>query len=62
MIIHEAKPKQRATREMKVNLPVELHIRLHEAKILDGKRICDVVTRALDVYLQAQRERALEDE
>lgn len=54
MMIKEAKKDQRATREMKVNLPVELHIRLHESKILAGERICDVVARALDAYfLQA---------
>lgn len=50
MMIREAKKDARTTREMKVNLPLELHIRLHESKILAGERICDVVARALDAY------------
>lgn len=54
MIIREAKKDRHVTREMKVSLPVDLQIRLHESKILAGDRICDVVTRALDAYfLQA---------
>lgn len=52
MLIHEAKKDRRPTREMKVQLPIELHLRLHSAKVFYGERICDVVTRALEAYFQ----------
>ena len=54
MLINEQKKESRKTREMKVLLPVDLHIRLHESKIIHGERICDVVTRALDAYFKSE--------
>lgn len=56
-MIREAKPDPHRTREIKVSLPLELHIRLHEGKILHGERISDVVARALESYLKLDASR-----
>ena len=58
MMINEAKPNKRTMCEMKVNLPVDLHIRLHELKILEGQRISDVVAQALATYFRKERAEA----
>lgn len=50
MLIRERRSDERTTRELKVIIPADLRIRLHETKIRHGERICDVVTRALDAY------------
>lgn len=55
-MIHEKRPDA-GPADVKVPLPVDLHIRLHVLKIREGRRIADVVCQALDEYfvrLQAQ--------
>ncbi|MHB8586743.1 MAG: hypothetical protein ACYDDF_13030 [Thermoplasmatota archaeon] len=37
-------------KEVKVRIPVYLHVRLHSLKILTGREIGDVVTEALTTY------------
>lgn len=61
MMINEAKANKRTTCEMKVNLPVDLHIRLHELKIMEGQRISDVVAKALADYFRNERADAAEE-
>ena len=44
-----AKPK-----ELKVAVPVDLYLKLHQHKILSGTRLSDVVTQALEEYLDTE--------
>ena len=51
------------TKELKVRLPVSVHMRLHGLKILGDKSISETVEEALDAYfakhnLMSERERA----
>lgn len=38
------------TKELKVQLPVALHIKLHTLKALEGKPIYEAITEALELY------------
>lgn len=48
-------PTQR--REMKVNLPLDLHLRLHAMKVRNGSRIADTIAAALEEYFAKERVR-----
>lgn len=62
MMIRDVQRDRRAKREVKVHLPDELRVRLHESRILRGEPISLVVTRALEAYLAARGDRlATED-
>lgn len=41
-------------REMKVKIPLRLHVSLHSLKLLSGRQISDIVTEALTTYMAAQ--------
>lgn len=38
-------------REMKVKIPLKLHVSLHSLKLLSGRQISDIVTEALLAYM-----------
>ena len=42
-------------REMKVKIPLRLHVSLHSMKLLSGRQISDIVTEALVAYLAERR-------
>ncbi len=52
VIINEAKPNLDRMKEVKVKIPVGLHVQLHSMKVLTGKQISDAVTEALDHYFE----------
>ena len=58
MIIRTPTKDMNERREMKVNLPVDLHLRLHAIKIRRGVRIADTVVAALEEYFDEQTVRA----
>lgn len=41
-------------REMKVKIPLRLHISLHGLKLLSGRQLSDIVTEALTAYMSEQ--------
>jgi hypothetical protein len=41
-------------REMKVKIPLRLHISLHSLKLLSGRQLSEIVTEALVAYLATQ--------
>jgi hypothetical protein len=41
-------------REMKVKIPLRLHVSLHSLKLLSGRQISDIVTEALTTYMAQQ--------
>ncbi|MCA1813440.1 MAG: hypothetical protein LC624_05760 [Halobacteriales archaeon] len=43
-------------REMKVKIPLRLHISLHSMKLLSGRQLSDIVTEALVAYMAHQAE------
>jgi hypothetical protein len=45
-------------REMKVKIPVRLHISLHGLKLLSGRPLSDIVTEALQGYVAAHAAQA----
>ncbi len=53
MLIREAKPDTRESKELKVKIPVTHHIKLHSMKVLTGKQISETVRDALDAYFHA---------
>lgn len=61
MMIREVPRDRRTKRDVKVNLPAELRVRLHESKLLRGEPISLVVTRALEAYLAASGVKLAED-
>ncbi|HLE97745.1 MAG TPA: hypothetical protein VI997_10280 [Candidatus Thermoplasmatota archaeon] len=54
MLIREA-PTRTADKELKVKLPMRLHVKLHTLKMLKGVQICAVVEEALDRYFDDLR-------
>ncbi|MHB8585997.1 MAG: hypothetical protein ACYDDF_09240 [Thermoplasmatota archaeon] len=50
MLIREPKPNFEQVKEVKVKIPVGIHIKLHSMKVLTGKQISDAVTEALGEY------------
>lgn len=54
MLIKEA-PNRTADKELKVKLPMRLHVKLHTMKMLKGVQICEVVQEALDRYFEDLR-------
>jgi hypothetical protein len=55
MLINEPKQDLESLREIKVKIPIAMHIRLHSMKVLTGKQISEAVTDALRNYLEANR-------
>lgn len=51
MLIREQSRDTRTLREVKVNLPDELRLRLHRSKLLRGDPISEIVARAVERYL-----------
>lgn len=51
MLVREA-PTRTADKELKVKLPMRLHVKLHTLKMLKGVQICEVVEEALDRYFE----------
>lgn len=49
-------PTQRE-KEMKVKIPVELHVKLHTLKVLKGQQISSTVEAALDRYFDLLAEK-----
>jgi hypothetical protein len=47
-------------KEIKVQLPMDLYLKLHQHKIINGEFLKDVVQEALDGYLQELEEEASE--
>lgn len=47
-------------REMKVKIPLRLHVSLHSLKLLSGRQISDIVTEALQTYMAQQAARTPE--
>ena len=47
-------------REVKVRIPVRLHLKLHTIKVLTGKPISDCVTEALEAYFTADPQPTLD--
>ena len=47
-------------KDLKVRIPVRLHIKLHSVKVLTGKHISDSITEALDAYFEDAPELLLE--
>lgn len=45
-------------REMKVKIPLRLHVSLHSLKLLSGRQISDIVTEALQAYMVQHAVRA----
>lgn len=43
-------------KEMKVQVPVRIRVKLHGLKILEGKNISETVTEALRAYLEQYEE------
>ena len=41
-------------REMKVKIPLRLHVSLHSLKLLSGRQISEIVTEALVTYMATQ--------
>lgn len=39
-----------ALKELKVQLPVRLHLRLHAVKLVKGQKIAEIVREALDAH------------
>jgi len=39
-------------KEIKVKIPIDLYLKLHQHKILNGEQIKDTVEEALDGYLE----------
>lgn len=52
MLINEPKADLERVKEVKVKIPIGMHIKLHSMKVLTGKQISDAVTEALTVYFQ----------
>lgn len=48
-------------REMKVKIPLRLHVSLHSLKLLSGRQISEIVTEALITYMATQAQRPLMD-
>jgi hypothetical protein len=48
------KPNVAAEREIKVKLPVAYLVRLHVIKLTQNRAISDVVSQALDEYIQSR--------
>lgn len=57
MLIHEPRPDLERVKEVKVKIPIGMHIKLHSMKVLTGKQISDAVTEALTVYFQHNQDR-----
>lgn len=55
MLIREA-PTRTADKELKVKLPMRLHVKLHTVKMLKGVQICALVEEALDRYFDELRQ------
>lgn len=53
-MIIRSPPRNAAAFELKVPLPVSLHLRLHILKVREGKLIGAVVTEALEAYFTRQ--------
>lgn len=53
MLIQERKPNFERVKEVKVKIPVGMHIKLHSMKVLTGKQISDAVTEALGAYFES---------
>ncbi|HET6405942.1 MAG TPA: hypothetical protein VFH78_14965 [Candidatus Thermoplasmatota archaeon] len=51
------RPRQGGMKELKVNIPVKHHLRLHSLKVLEGRCIHAVVQEALDSYFASLRAR-----
>lgn len=45
-------------KEIKVQLPMEMYLKLHQHKIINGELLKDVVQDALDGYLEELEEEA----
>lgn len=52
MLINEPKADFERVKEVKVKIPIGMHIKLHSMKVLTGKQISDAVTEALTHYFQ----------
>ncbi|MGQ0535591.1 MAG: hypothetical protein ACT4PT_05925 [Methanobacteriota archaeon] len=48
-------------RELKVRLPLSYHLRLHRIKVVNRKRMADVVREALDLYFERFPDSSLAD-
>ena len=59
MLIREAMPAIAVSKEVKVRIPIQHHVRLHSMKVLTGKQISDTVAKALDAYFGSQAYRDL---
>ena len=54
MLIREAMRASHASKEVKVRIPVQHHVRLLTLKVLTGLQISDAVAKALDDYFGSQ--------
>lgn len=61
MMIEEQADDDPGRKEIKVKIPVKLHIWLHTQKVLTGRNICTAVTEALERYLEEHPEVSLEE-
>ena len=50
----------RGARELKVQLPTRLYVRLRGMKVLTGQTIAGMVCEALDQYFDTPKQRAME--
>lgn len=50
MLIREPMPELAVSKEVKVKIPIQHHVRLHSMKVLTGKQISDAVSEALSAY------------
>lgn len=55
MLIKDPRPDLDRVKEVKVKIPISMHIKLHSIKVLTGKQISDAVTEALEVYFGQAR-------
>lgn len=53
MMIRQPATAMPTTKEVKVRIPVQHHVRLHSMKVLTGKQISDTVSEALRAYFES---------
>jgi predicted DNA-binding protein len=57
MLIRDAKPNLAESKELKVRIPVEHHLRLHAMRVMTGKGISQAMIEALDAYFAEHPQR-----
>lgn len=50
LLIRDAKPDLTESKELKVRIPVQHHLRLHAMRVMTGKGISVAMIEALDAY------------